>query len=115
MLPARLALPLLVAVALLAAAPARRLRSKGPCVLGQKKPKCFIQTAKVGAIGDGDTFKAQIGNSKQLQLVRMTGIQAMELHSLRQAQGPEGRVQRGQGRGCARPHDPPQDGPARRR
>lgn len=76
--PARLALPLLAIVASLAMAPSASAK-KGPCVLGQKKPKCFIQNAKVRAVGDGDTFKATIGNSKKQQLIRMTGIQAMEL------------------------------------
>ncbi len=63
---------------------------RGSCVLGQKKPKCFIQDAKVVAVGDGDTFKARIGNSKHLQLVRMTGIQAMELKVYGRRKGRKG-------------------------
>ena len=59
-------------------------------MLGQKKPKCFIQNAKVVAVGDGDTFKARIGNSKHLQLVRMTGIQAMELKVYGRRKGRKG-------------------------
>jgi endonuclease YncB( thermonuclease family) len=63
---------------------------KGPCVLGQKQPKCFIQTAKVRTIGDGDTFKATVGNGKAQQLIRITGIQAMELHVYGRRKGRRG-------------------------
>ena len=85
----RLALPLLAAVTLLSAAPAADAR-RGPCVLGTKKPKCFIQTAKVKAIGDGDTVKVRINKSEKLELVRVTGIQAMELHTYGRRKGRKG-------------------------
>src|SRR5688572_17094166 len=84
------ALPVLVVSALLAMTPAVASADRGPCVLGQKKPKCFIQTAKVRTIGDGDTFKATIGNSKKQQLIRMTGIQAMELKVYGRRKGRKG-------------------------
>jgi endonuclease YncB( thermonuclease family) len=85
----RLALPLLAFAALLALTPTASAK-KGPCVLGQKKPKCFIQTAKVKAIGDGDTFKATVGGSNKQQLIRMTGIQAMELKVYGRRKGRKG-------------------------
>jgi hypothetical protein len=75
----RLAFLLLVAAAFLSAVPSASAR-RGPCVPGSKKPKCHVWKAKVGPVHDGDTFRARIDGSRRLQLVRMTGIQAMELH-----------------------------------
>ena len=72
------ALALFIGAALVAA-PAASARV-GPCVPGSKKPVCHISQAKVGPVHDGDTFRARIGKSRRLQLVRMTGVQAMELH-----------------------------------
>ena len=60
-------------------ADARRI----PCVLGEKKgPKCLVWTAKVRLGDDGDTVKARIKKERRFgkpELVRLTGIQAMEL------------------------------------
>ena len=54
-----------------------------PCVLGDKKsPKCLMWTAKVHLGDDGDTVKARIKTGSGFgkpELVRLTGIQAMEL------------------------------------
>lgn len=88
-LPSRLALSILVAVALLSAAPAADARM-GPCVLGQKQPKCHIVPAKVGPVHDGDTFRARFKGSGGLRLVRMNGIQAMELDKYGRRAGREG-------------------------
>jgi hypothetical protein len=49
------------------------------CIPGKKRPKCAIQMAKVTAVGDGDTVKVRIKRKRGNPLVRMTGIQAMEL------------------------------------
>jgi len=87
---ARLLLPMAAAASLLAFAPAASAVRKQPCVPGQKKPKCFVVPAKVGPVGDGDTFQAKIGGSKKFQLVRVTGIQAMELHVYGRRRGREG-------------------------
>ena len=85
----RLALPLLVAVTLLAAAPAADAR-RGPCVLGTKKPKCHYVPAKVGPVHDGDTFRARFKGSNGLRLTRMNGIQAMELRVYGRRKGRKG-------------------------
>jgi len=70
---------LLSALAFSPAADARRI----PCVLGKKKgPKCLVWTAKVRLGDDGDTVKARINKGGRFgprELVRLTGIQAMEL------------------------------------
>jgi endonuclease YncB( thermonuclease family) len=70
---------LLSALAFSPAAEARRI----PCVLGDKKgPKCLVWTAKVRLGDDGDTVKARIKKGRYFgprELVRLTGIQAMEL------------------------------------
>src|SRR5687768_18246670 len=36
---------------------------RGPCIPGQKKPKCRIWKAKVFTVADGDTFNAKIGRA----------------------------------------------------
>ena len=52
-------------------------------MLGEKKgPKCLVWTAKVRLGDDGDTVKARIKKGSHFgprELVRLTGIQAMEL------------------------------------
>jgi endonuclease YncB( thermonuclease family) len=56
---------------------------RGPCVAGQKRgPKCLIWNAKVKWAADGDTLKPLIYEKGKWSkhVVRMTGIQAMELH-----------------------------------
>jgi endonuclease YncB( thermonuclease family) len=74
-----LAVVLLSAFAFSPAAEAKRI----PCVLGEKKgPKCLVWTAKVRLGDDGDTVKARIKKGRRFgkrELVRLTGIQAMEL------------------------------------
>jgi endonuclease YncB( thermonuclease family) len=53
-----------------------------PCVLGKKSPKCLMWTAKVHLGDDGDTIKARVKQGRAFgkpELVRLTGIQAMEL------------------------------------
>ena len=85
----RLALPALVAAAFLAAVPAASAR-RAPCIPGQKKPVCHVWNAKVGPVHDGDTFQARIAGSRKLQLVRMTGIQAMELDKYGRRAGRKG-------------------------
>ena len=85
----RLALPILALALLLVAAPAADAK-RGPCVLGQKQPKCHIIPAKVGPVHDGDTFKAKFKSSGGLRLVRMNGIQAMELHKYGRRGGRKG-------------------------
>ena len=53
-----------------------------PCVVGEKSPKCLVWDAKVALGDDGDTVKAAIKNGRGYanpELVRLTGIQAMEL------------------------------------
>ena len=88
--PARLLLPLAAATSLLAFTAEASAVRKGPCVLGQKKPKCFVVPAKVGPVGDGDTFQAKIGGSRKFEIVRVTGIQAMELEVYGRRKGREG-------------------------
>jgi micrococcal nuclease len=70
---------LISALAFSPAAHAKRI----PCVLGEKKgPKCLVWTAKVRLGDDGDTVKARIkkgGGFGPRELVRLTGVQAMEL------------------------------------
>ena len=83
--PTQMRIPLLaVAAAVLTAllfspvAEAKRV----PCVVGTKSPKCLVWDAKVRLGDDGDTVKAAIkkgGHYAKPDLVRFTGIQAMEL------------------------------------
>jgi endonuclease YncB( thermonuclease family) len=80
MLPAAL-LTVLLALALPAAASAQG-DFKAPCVEGAKSPKCIFWDAKATFIADGDTIKVKLDDdpSRAVQLVRFTGINAMELH-----------------------------------
>ena len=76
--PTLVLLPLLFAGSLAPAAEARR----GPCVPGQKKPVCHVSTGKIIAVADGDTVHARIrekGGWSDRKLIRMTGVQTMEL------------------------------------
>jgi endonuclease YncB( thermonuclease family) len=81
------------AVAVTVALPAPALAARGPCLLhGPKKPKCQIWTGKVGAVDDGDTINVNIdgdGTSKRFK-IRLTGIQAMELHRYGRRRGRRG-------------------------
>jgi len=56
----------------------------GSCVAGQKKgPKCLMWKAKTKWALDGDTIRAKVfekGKWLDKRLVRLTGIQAIELH-----------------------------------
>jgi hypothetical protein len=57
------------------------LAARGPCLTWKKKPTCHVQTARVGAVDDGDTINVNIhgdGTRKRFK-VRLTGVQAMEL------------------------------------
>jgi endonuclease YncB( thermonuclease family) len=80
MLPAAL-LTGLLALALPAAAPAQGT-FKAPCIEGSKSPRCIFWDAKATFIADGDTIKVKLDDdpSRAVQLVRFTGINAMELH-----------------------------------
>jgi len=86
----RLALPLAVAAAILAAAPAASAVRRAPCIPGTKKPVCHIWTGKVKAVDDGDTVNVKINGSRGQSKIRLTGIQAMELHKYGKRAGREG-------------------------
>jgi len=47
---------------------------------GAKKPKCHVWHGKVKAVDDGDTVNVKLRGSRRLAKIRLTGIQAMELH-----------------------------------
>ena len=83
----------LLAVALTTSlAPAAEAK-KGPCIPGQKKPKCKIWTAKVMTVADGDTFNVRIrerGRWSARKDVRLLGVQAMELTDYSRAHGRKG-------------------------
>jgi micrococcal nuclease len=75
--------PLGLLLALLILAPAAEAR-RGPCIPGIERPTCFVWTAKVMAVADGDTVNVRIrqnGGWSVRRDVRMTGVQAMELRS----------------------------------
>ena len=76
----RLALPLAIAAAVLACAPTASAARRAPCIPGTKKPVCHIWTGKVKAVDDGDTVNVRIKGSRGQSKIRLTGIQAMELH-----------------------------------
>ena len=66
---------------------------RGPCLPGQKKPKCHVWTAKVKAVADGDTVNLKIkenGGFSERTDVRLIGVQAMELTEYSRKKGREG-------------------------
>ena len=72
-----------VLLALLILAPTAEAR-RGPCIPGIKRPTCYVWTAKVMAVADGDTVNVRVrqnGRWSERRDVRMTGVQAMELTS----------------------------------
>ena len=90
--PRPLAITLALTAVALVAAPAAGAK-RGPCIPGQKKPKCRVWTGKVMAVADGDTINARIRTSGGLSLrtdIRLLGIQAMELTDYSRARGRRG-------------------------
>ena len=69
--------------ALLLFVPAAEAR-RGPCIPGNKGPTCYVQTAKVMEVADGDTVNVRIRQGGRWSVrrdIRMTGLQTMELRS----------------------------------
>ena len=76
------ALTATVAIVLAAAPPALARPHRGACLPGHPSgPKCWIWTAKVDSVADGDTVFADIDGdgTKHLAHVRLTGFNATEL------------------------------------
>src|SRR3712207_4599036 len=72
----------LVLAALLVPAAATAAEAKTvPCRTDGTGPKCKVTMAKVDLVADGDTLKADVAGdgTKVLKLIRITGLQAMEL------------------------------------
>src|SRR5215212_3649968 len=77
----RLILLLLTSLLLAAATPAAADAAKrGPCLLRKSGPQCYLWTAKVTFVADGDTVYVDIDGdgSRQRFPVRITGMNAME-------------------------------------
>jgi micrococcal nuclease len=66
----------LIALTLLAAAPAAAEARRGPCLPGGDGPRCHFWSARVVHVHDGDTIEARAGG--RTLRIRITGIQAME-------------------------------------
>ena len=66
----------LIALCLLALAPAAAEAASGPCLPGGGGPHCQFWTGKVVHVHDGDTMEVRSGGSNLR--IRITGIQAME-------------------------------------
>jgi endonuclease YncB( thermonuclease family) len=90
----RLALPLLLLLAVLVGYPAAaEAVRRGPCIPGTTGPKCHVWTGKVMAVADGDTVNVRIwenGHWSERRDVRLLGIQAMELTDYSRAHGRKG-------------------------
>ena len=81
-----------VLLALLILAPAAEAR-RGPCIPGIERPTCYVWTAKVMQVADGDTVNVRVrqnGRWSERRDVRMTGVQAMELRSYSRVRGRRG-------------------------
>jgi endonuclease YncB( thermonuclease family) len=76
----RVVLPLLVLLALLALAPSAQAR-QAPCRVDGTGPACHVWTGKVTHVADGDGVYVDIAGdgTRRDVLVRMTGLNAMEL------------------------------------
>ena len=86
------AITLALTLVALVAAPAAEAK-RGPCIPGQKKPKCRVWTGKVMAVADGDTINARIrtgGGLSRRTDIRLLGIQAMELTDYSRSRGRRG-------------------------
>ena len=69
--------------------PRRAEARTGPCLPGRDGPRCTLWTAKVIHVHDGDTIEAR--SSGRMQLVRVTGIHAMEKRVYSSIPGPPAR------------------------
>jgi endonuclease YncB( thermonuclease family) len=78
----RRVLPFLLAAAGLAAAlPAAADAARGPCVAGVPGPSCYVWTAEVRQVNDGDTMDVDVlrDGTNASRRIRFAGVQAMEL------------------------------------
>jgi Lamin Tail Domain len=73
---------LLVAVGTLATAAPAQAAWRAPCIPGTGVPKCTFWRVRATFIADGDTIKAVIAGDRRrrVTLIRVNGINAMELH-----------------------------------
>ena len=69
--------PAVLIVLLLALAPAAAEARRGSCLPGGDGPRCTFWKAKVLHVHDGDTM--EVRSEGRVQLIRLTGIQAMEM------------------------------------
>lgn len=82
--------PALVLLAGVLMAPPTASAARGWCMPGSKKPKCHVWHGKVKAVDDGDTVNVKFRGSRGLAKIRLTGIQAMELHKYGKKAGRSG-------------------------
>jgi endonuclease YncB( thermonuclease family) len=83
---------LLLAAFLLAALPAAAAdAARGACVVGVPGPGCYVWTAKVRSVNDGDTMDVDVlrDGTTATRRIRMAGVQAMEqtVYAARRRQG----------------------------
>jgi endonuclease YncB( thermonuclease family) len=81
----------LVAGIVLAALPTGADAARGACVAGVPGPGCYVWTAKVRSVNDGDTMDVDVlgDGTTASRRIRMTGVQAMEqtVYTARRRQG----------------------------
>jgi endonuclease YncB( thermonuclease family) len=80
--PALVIASLVMLLGLLPASASAQSVYRSRCLEGGGGPRCTFWTAKATFIADGDTIKVKLDSdrSRAVQLVRFTGINAMELH-----------------------------------
>jgi endonuclease YncB( thermonuclease family) len=84
-------LAVLLGAFLLATLPTAAEAARGSCVAGVPGPGCYVWTAKVRSVNDGDTMDVDVigDGTTATRRIRMTGVQAMEqtVYTARRRQG----------------------------